>query len=60
MKLASAAYSATLNNINDPGFPFVGVIEHTNFVSPENYKDTQIVYLLRYLSRDDPMWIFFR
>lgn len=43
-------------NVNDPGFPFVGVIEHTNFDSPENYKHKRVVYLSRYLTTDDPLW----
>jgi len=45
-------------NVNDPGFPFVGVIEHTNFDSPENYKNSHIVYLSRYLPVEDPVWKF--
>jgi protoporphyrinogen oxidase len=45
-------------NVNDPGFPFVGVIEHTNFDSPEFYGGTHIVYLSRYLSEDDPIWSY--
>jgi protoporphyrinogen oxidase len=36
-------------NINDPGFPFVGVIEHTNLVSTSEYGDLHVVYLSRYL-----------
>lgn len=43
-------------NVNDPGFPFVGVIEHTNFDPPENYKGTHIAFLSRYLATDDPVW----
>ena len=43
-------------NVNDPGFPFVGVIEHTNFDSPDNYKGTRIAYLSRYLAAEDPLW----
>lgn len=43
-------------NVNDPGFPFVGVIEHTNFDSPENYKGSHIAYLSRYLAVEDPVW----
>jgi len=43
-------------NVNDPGFPFVGVIEHTNFDSPANYGGKHIVYLSRYLAREDPLW----
>jgi len=45
-------------NVNDPGFPFVGVIEHTNFDSPDNYRGTHVVYLSRYLSVDDPVWSY--
>ena len=36
-------------NVNDPGFPFVGVIEHTNFEPPETYGGRHLVYLSRYL-----------
>ena len=43
-------------NVNDPGFPFVGVIEHTNFDSPENYKGSHIAYLSRYLVVEDEVW----
>lgn len=43
-------------NVNDPGFPFVGVIEHTNFDSPENYKGSHIAYLSRYLATEDAVW----
>ena len=45
-------------NVNDPGFPFVGVVEHTNFDSPDNYKGTHIVYLSRYLAVEDPVWAY--
>lgn len=43
-------------NVNDPGFPFVGVIEHTNFDSPDHYGGDRIAYLSRYLDVDDPTW----
>ena len=43
-------------NVNDPGFPFVGVIEHTNFDTPENYKGTHIAYLSRYLAKEDSVY----
>lgn len=45
-------------NVNDPGFPFVGVIEHTNFDSPENYGGKHIVFLSRYLAKEDPLWSY--
>jgi protoporphyrinogen oxidase len=40
-------------NVNDPTFPFVGVIEHTNFEPATSYGGRTIVYLSRYLSADD-------
>jgi protoporphyrinogen oxidase len=43
-------------NVNDPGFPFVGVIEHTNFDAPEHYGGDRIAYLSRYLDLADPAW----
>lgn len=36
-------------NVNDPNFPFVGVIEHTNFESKEIYGGRHIIYLSKYL-----------
>lgn len=45
-------------NVNDPGFPFVGVIEHTNFDTPEHYRGSHIVYLSRYIATDDPVWSY--
>lgn len=45
-------------NVNDHGFPFVGLIEHTNFDKPENYRGTHIVYLSKYLSVEDPIWSY--
>jgi protoporphyrinogen oxidase len=41
-------------NVNDPGFPFVAVIEHTNFEPPATYGGRHLVYLSRYLDADDP------
>lgn len=43
-------------NVNDPGFPFVGVIEHTNFEPPSSYGGRHIVYLSKYLPPSDPMY----
>jgi len=45
-------------NVNDPGFPFVGVIEHTNFDKTENYKGDHIAFLSRYLAVQDPVWTY--
>jgi protoporphyrinogen oxidase len=41
-------------NVNDPLFPFVGVIEHTNFARPTDYGGRHIVYLSRYCAPTDP------
>ncbi|GBD95764.1 MAG TPA: FAD-dependent oxidoreductase [Nitrospirae bacterium] len=40
-------------NIADPGFPFGGVIEHTNFISPDKYNGSHILYLSRYFAHSD-------
>ncbi|MBF0391888.1 MAG: NAD(P)/FAD-dependent oxidoreductase [Alphaproteobacteria bacterium] len=45
-------------NVNDPGFPFVGIIEHTNFDDPDNYQGNHIVFLSRYMARQDPVWSY--
>jgi protoporphyrinogen oxidase len=43
-------------NVNDPGFPFVGVIEHTNFEPRSTYAGRHIVYLSKYLPEDHPLF----
>ena len=43
-------------NVNDPGFPFVGVIEHTNFEPASTYAGRHVVYLSRYLPESDPFY----
>lgn len=43
-------------NVNDPSFPFVGVIEHTNFEPPESYGGRHIVFLSKYLPEDDALY----
>ena len=43
-------------NVNDPGFPFVGIIEHTNFEPVESYKGRHIVYLSKYLPTDETLY----
>jgi protoporphyrinogen oxidase len=40
-------------NIADPEFPFGGVIEHTNFISPARYHGSHIAYLSRYYALSD-------
>ena len=43
-------------NVNDPGFPFVGVIEHTNFEPASSYGGRHIAYLSKYLPETDPFY----
>lgn len=43
-------------NVNDPSFPYVGVIEHTNFEPSSSYGGSHIVYLSRYLPRTDELY----
>jgi protoporphyrinogen oxidase len=42
-------------NINDPGFPFLALVEHTNMRSPAEYGGRHIVYLGSYRPMDDPV-----
>ena len=43
-------------NVNEKDFPFVGVIEHTNFEKPETYGGSHIIYLSKYLPTDDILY----
>jgi protoporphyrinogen oxidase len=43
-------------NVNDPSFPFVGVIEHTNFEPASTYGGKHIVYLSKYLPRSAELY----
>ena len=56
LELDRALGSTYWTNVNDPGFPYVGVIEHTDFESPETYGGRHIVYLSRYLSETDDLF----
>ncbi len=43
-------------NIGDRTMPFVGVIEHTNYVPPSEYQGRHLIYVSNYLERDDPRY----
>ncbi|WP_267383218.1 NAD(P)/FAD-dependent oxidoreductase [Cyanobacterium sp. uoEpiScrs1] len=43
-------------NVNDPNFPFVGVIEHTNFESEKIYGGRHIIYLSKYLLETEDLY----
>ncbi len=42
-------------NVADQGFPFGGVIEHTNFIDKQNYGGKNIAYLSRYFAHSEPI-----
>jgi protoporphyrinogen oxidase len=41
-------------NIADRTMPYVGVIEHTNYVPPSEYQGRHLIYVSNYLEQDDP------
>ena len=41
-------------NIADADMPFTAVIEHTNFMRPEDYGGRHLVYLSKYVEQDHP------
>ena len=43
-------------NVNDPDFPYVGVIEHTNFEQPSSYAGRHIVYMSKYLPQSAALY----
>ncbi|MCX7288554.1 MAG: NAD(P)/FAD-dependent oxidoreductase [Rhodobacterales bacterium] len=56
LELDRALGSTYWTNVNDPGFPYVGVIEHTNFESAASYGGRHIVYLSKYLPETDDLY----
>ena len=42
-------------NVNDPGFPFMALVEHTNYMDPAEYGGRRLVYLGNYRPMDDPL-----
>jgi protoporphyrinogen oxidase len=43
-------------NINDPGYPFLVLVEHTNYMPPEDYGGRHLIYLGNYLPMDHPLF----
>ena len=43
-------------NINDPGYPFLAMVEHTNYMPPEDYGGRHLLYLGNYLPMDHPLF----
>jgi protoporphyrinogen oxidase len=42
-------------NVADRGLPFVGLIEQTNFVAPDEYGGRRFLYVANYVARDDEL-----
>ncbi|MBW3607540.1 MAG: FAD-dependent oxidoreductase [Actinobacteria bacterium] len=42
-------------NIAEPEVPFVGLVEHTNFISPQRYGGRRFLYVANYLAPGDPL-----
>ena len=43
-------------NVNDPGYPFLAAVEHTNMMPPSEYGGRRLVYLGNYLPMDHPLF----
>lgn len=43
-------------NVNDPGYPFLAVVEQTNFIDPSVYGGNHVVYLSKYLDPGGPFY----
>jgi protoporphyrinogen oxidase len=42
-------------NVTDPGYPFMALVEHTNYMDPADYGGRHLVYLGNYRPMDDPL-----
>ena len=47
--------SAYWLNVNDPGYPFMALVEHTSYVPASEYGGRHLVYLGNYRPMDDPL-----
>ena len=47
--------SAYWLNVNDPGYPFMVIAEHTNYMPPSDYGGRHLVYIGNYRPMDDPL-----
>lgn len=56
LRLDRSLSSTYWMNVNDTSFPYVGVIEHTNFEGAENYGGDHVVYLSKYLPHTDELY----
>jgi protoporphyrinogen oxidase len=52
LELDRSIQSAYWVNISDPGYPFLALVEHTNWLPTEDYGGRHLVYLGNYLAPD--------
>jgi protoporphyrinogen oxidase len=57
LELNKSLSSSYWLNVNEPSFPFVAIIEHTNFEDASFYGGRHIVYLSKYLPEDDRLFL---
>lgn len=43
-------------NVNDPGYPFLALVEHTNYMPPSDYGGRHVIYLGNYLPMSHPLF----
>ncbi len=43
-------------SVTDPGYPFLAAVEHTNYMSPEDYGGQHLLYLGNYLPMDHALF----
>lgn len=43
-------------NVNDPGYPFLVLVEHTNYLPAAQYGGRHLIYLGNYLPMDHPLF----
>jgi protoporphyrinogen oxidase len=56
LRLKRSLSSTYWLNVADPSFPYVGIIEHTNFDDPANFDGRRIAYLSKYLPTSEAMF----
>jgi len=42
--------------VNDPGYPFLAVVEHTNYIPPAEYEGKHLMYVGNYLPMHHPLY----
>jgi protoporphyrinogen oxidase len=43
-------------NVNEKGFPFMMIAEHTNFVNKKNYNNKHLIWIGKYLEKENKLW----